>query len=208
MKPPIFNFKRSYEEIISLDTTAVPEGWYASGNNLYKSWGFSLSQLGTDQTDFTNLFKYYKINAANVQMYFSNTNSGPTMGDNMYYPNAQIMMHIDTNLDGSDESSAGYTSTYYESQTAKRRLCLNTNGKPVSCFMKCRQLADMYGGTANTDRATVRPRWMTTAEPTTPHYGYKMMLQRVDGQAFGSLTVNKQVVKIVTTLYFSCKKVQ
>lgn len=203
----IHSFKRSFEQTISLSTSAVPEGWYANGNNLYKNWGFSLASIG-NFTHFTDLFKFYKVNAARVQMYFSNTGSNPTMGSNMYYPNSQILLFIDTNNDGADESSSGLAQTYYDSQTAKKRLCLNSNGKPIDLFMKLRQADMVYGGPANTDYATIKPKWISTSEPTTPHFGFKTMLQRVDGQAFQSITTNTQVCKIVTTLYFSLKKVE
>lgn len=207
IRPAIHSFKRSFEQTISLSTSAVPEGWYANGNNLYKNWGFSLASIG-NFTHFTDLFKFYKVNAARVQMYFSNTGSVPTMGDNMYYPNAQIMLHIDTNRDGHDTSESGLEQTYLNSQTAKKKLCLNSNGKPVDIYMPLRQASQMYGGPANTDYATVRPRWISTTEPLTPHFGFKTMLQRVDGQAFQSITTNTQYVKIQTTLYFQCKKVE
>lgn len=207
LSPSIHAFKRSLTQTIQLSTTAVPEGWYASGNNLYKNWGFSLSSLGSFQ-EFTDLFKYYKVMGARVQMYFSNTNSGPTMGSNMYYPNSQVLLHIDTNRDGEDSSTSGLEATYLNSQTAKKKLCLNTLGKPIDIYMGLRQQSMLYGGSSNTDYATVKPRWIATTEPTTPHFGYKTMLQRVDGQAFSSITTNTQYVKIITTLYFQCKKVE
>lgn len=207
MTPSIHIFRRSVTQTISLDTTSVPEGWFASGNNLYKNWGFSLSSLG-DWEEFKNLFKYYRIMGARVQMYFSNTNSVPTMGSNMYYSNSQVLLHYDSNRDGEDSSTSGLEMTYLNSQTAKKKLCLNTLGKPVDIYMPLRQQSMIYGGAANTDYATVRPKWIATTEPTTAHFGYKTMLQRVDGQSFGSLQTNKQAVKIVTTLYFQCKKVE
>ena len=207
MRPSVHIFRRSLTQTISLSTSAVPEGWYASGNNLYKNWGFSLSSLG-NFNEFTDLFKYYKLSGARVQMYFSNTGSVPTMGSNMYYPNSQILLHIDSNKDGEDSSTSGLEATYLNSQTAKKKLCLNTLGKPIDIYMPLRQQSMIYGGSANTDYATVRPRWIATTEPTTPHFGYKTMLQRVDGQAFQSITTNTQYVKITTTLYFMCKKVE
>ena len=138
MSSSVHIFRRSLEQTIQLSTTAVPEGWYASGNNLYKNWGFSLSSLGSF-AEFTDLFKFYKISGARVQMYFSNTNSSPTMGDNIYNPNAQILLHIDTNRDGEDSSTSGLTATYLNSQTAKKKLCLNTNAKPIDMYMPLRQ---------------------------------------------------------------------
>lgn len=205
--PSVHIFRRSVTQTIQLSTTSVPEGWYASGNNLYKNWGFSLSGLGSHQ-EFVDLFKYYRLKGARVQMYFSNTGSQPTMGSNMYYPNSQVLLHLDTNRDGEDSSTSGLEQTYLNSQTAKKRLCLRNDGRPVDIYMPLRQQSMIYGGTANTDYATVRPRWISTNEPLTPHFGFKTMLQRVDGQPFAGITTNTQYVKITTTIYFQCKKVQ
>lgn len=208
LRPAVHIFRRSITQTIALSTTAVPEGWYASGNNLYKNWGFSLSSLNSF-AEFTDLFKYYKLAGARIQMYFSNTNSSAATGPGgSYNPNAQILMHIDTNQDGEDSSTSGLEATYLNSQTAKKRLCLNTLGKPIDIYMPLRQQSMIYGGAANTDYATVRPKWISTTEPTTPHFGFKMMLQRVDGQGFASIAANNQYVKIITTLYFKCKKVE
>lgn len=207
LSPAIYPFKRSTSVVVGLNTSAPPEGWSTSGNNLYRNWGFSLAQLG-DYTEFTDLFKYYKLKGVRIQMYFSNTNSTASQGPATASPNQQILMWMDTNRDGSDLATSGQESTYLTSQTAKKRLCLNTTGRPIDIYMSLRQQNMIYGGAANTDYTTVRPKWVATTEPTTPHYGYKMMLQRVDGQAFTSGITNSQFVKIIQTVYFQCKKVE
>lgn len=213
-RPAVHIFRRSITQTIQISTTAVPEGWYASGNNLYKNWGFALNSI-TSYNDFSDLFKYYKLSGARVQMYFSNTNSSSAavgaLATGVYNPNSQIIMHLDTNHDGEDSASSGLEQTYLDSQTAKKKLCLNTMGRPIDIYMPLKQNSLMHGvggtGTPH-DYATVKPRWIATTEPTTPHYGFKMMLQRVDGQNFTSITSNAQYVKIITTLYIQCKKVQ
>lgn len=205
LAPAIYPFKRSMSTTIGLNTTSLPEGWSASGNNLYRNWGFSLAQLGS-YSEFTELFKYYKLCGVRVQMYFSNTNSNSKDGGAS--PNQQIIMWIDTNKDGADVAASGLEATYLNSQTAKKKLCLRTTGKPIDIFMPLRQQDIIYGGIGNNDYATVRPKWISTTEPTTPHFGYKMMLQRVDGQAFTSGLSNSQYCKIIQTLYFKCKKVE
>lgn len=210
--PAVHIFRRALTQTIILSTNTPPEGWSTSGNNLYKNWGFSLTSLGS-YTEFTDLFKYYKLSGARVQMYFSNTNSsaagiGDTTAGN-YNPNSQIMMHIDTNNDGADLASSGLEQTYLDSQTAKKKLCLNTIGKPIDIYMPLKQQSVLYGTTSD-DYAIVKPKWISTTEPTTPHFGFKMMLQRVDGQNFSGPTTmaNSQYCKIITTLYLQTKKVQ
>ena len=139
-------------------------------------------------------------------MYFSNTNSNARDGTSS--PNQQILMWIDTNRDGADLGISGEEKTYLNSQTAKKRLCLRADGRPIDIYMSLRQQDMVYGGVGNTDYATVRPQWISTTESTTPHFGHKMMLQRVDGQAFTSGITNSQYCKIIQTIYFQCKKVE
>lgn len=206
MSPAVYPFKRSTSVTIGLNSTSPPEGWSVNGNNLYKNWGFSLSALG-DNTDFTNLFKYYRLKGVRLQIYFSNTSS-PTEDGNNTASNQQILCWLDTNKDGTDLATSGAESTYLTSQTAKKKLCLNTMGKPIDIYMPLRQQNMIYGGTGNTDYTTVSPKWISTGEPTTAHYGYKMMLQRVDGQAFTSGISNSQYCKIIQTVYLQCKKVE
>lgn len=204
--PAIMSVKRSSSVVIGLNGATPPEGWSASGNNIYKNWGFSLSQLN-DSTDFTNLFKYYRLKGVRLQMYFSNNVSTSEDGNNTP-SNNQMLMWIDTNRDGKDTSDSGVETTYLDSQTAKKHLCLKTTGKPIDIYMPLRQQDMVYGGVGNTDYATVKPKWISTTEPATPHYGFKMMLQRVDGQAFTSGMSSSQYCKIVSTIYLQCKKVE
>lgn len=204
--PAIYPFKRSTSITVGLNTSAPPEGWGVYGNNLYKNWGFSLAQL-LDSTDFTQLFKYYKLKGVRLQLYFSNTNSTASQGPATNSPNQQILMWMDTNKDGADVAASGEEKTYLNSQTAKKKLCLR-GGKPIDIFCSLRQQNMIYGGLANTDYSTIRPQWISTTEPATPHYGYKMMLQRVDGQPFTSGISNSQYLKIIQTIYFQCKKVE
>jgi hypothetical protein len=205
LSPAIYPFKRTISQTIGLNTSAPPEGWSVSGNNLYKNWGFSLSML-LDNTDFTNLFKYYRLKGVRIQMYFSNTGSDAREGS--VAPNKQIIMWMDRNFDGQNTSSSGLEQTYLNSQTSKKRLCLRNNGKPLDIYMPLKQQGMTYGGVGNTDYVLQSPKFISTGEPATPHYGYKTMLQRVDGQAFTSGISNSQYVKIIQTIYFQCKKVE
>lgn len=205
--PAIYPFKRSISQTIGLNTATPPEGWSVSGNHLYKNWGVSLGEL-EDYQEFTQLFKYYKLKGIRIQMYFSNTNSTASQAPGSASPNQQILMWIDTNKDGYNTAASGLEKTYLTSQTAKKKLCLSTTGKPVDIYMSLRQQSEMYGSPGNTDYTTIRPRWVSTSEPTTAHYGLKMMLQRVDGQPFTSGITNSQYVKIIQTVYLQCKKVE
>lgn len=206
LNPSMHSFKRSFVNTIGLNSGAPPADWYANGNNLYRNWAFSLGQLD-DYEDFTSLFKFYRLKAVRVQIYFSNTSS-TTRNAGSTASNQQMLMWIDTNKDGSDLAAAGEDDTYLNSQTAKKKLCLTSTGEPLDIYMPLRQQTMVYGGATNTDYTTTTPKWIATTEFSTPHFGHKMMIQRVDGQPFTSGITNSQYAKIIHTVYLECKKVE
>ena len=76
--------------------------------------------------------------------------------------------------------------------------------------MPLKQSTDIFG-TAGAPTALVSPKWLNTADTEAagvPHYGIAMNLQRIDGSTFSSGLTNSQYVRVITTLYIECKKVQ
>lgn len=203
--PHIYQFKRTVAETLSLNNSVPPDGWTSNVNNLGKAFGWTLSAVN-DYTDFTQLFKYYRLKGARVRMYFSNTTSVASDGTNAPN-NGQILMSIDRNLDG-NASNVALESAYLDSQTVKRKLCLRNDGKPVDIYMPLRQLTEMVNVSGTTTSTMTSPKWVGTEEFAVPHYGYNIMLQRIDGQPFSNGFSNNQYVKLLTTLYFECKKVE
>ncbi len=200
MRPAIYRFKRSFQHTFALNTP-VPEGWTADGNGFYRQFIFYLSQV-TDHTDFTNLFTEYKITGAAIKMYFSSTNSGVS---GTVFDNTQILMR--TIPWSSGRTQVVTDDLLLSSQTTKRKLCLNTNGRPVNVFMRLNQLGEVYHSVANSDYVMAKPRFISTDEVSTPHYGVNMRLDRVDGQAFTSGLTSDQYVRLETILYIQCKQV-
>lgn len=203
--PNTYFFKRTIAETLILNQSEPPSGWTATGNNLGKAFGWTLSAVN-DYTDFTQLFKYYRLKGARIRMYFSNTTSVVSDGTNEPN-NGQILMSIDRNLDG-DATNVATESAYLDSQTVRRKLCLRNDGKPVDIYMPLRQLSEMVNVAGTTTSSMVSPKWIGTEDYALPHYGYNIMLQRVDGQGFSQGLLNYQRVKLLTTLYFECKKVE
>lgn len=203
--PKPYLFKRTIAETLSLSNTSPPDGWTSTVNNLGKAFGWTLSAVN-DYTDFTQLFKYYRLKGARIRMYFSNTTS--VVDDSSHVPNnGQILMTIDRNMDG-NASNVATESHYLDSQTAKRKLCLRNDGKPIDIYMPLKQLSEIVNVSGTSTSAMVSPKWVDTGEYAVPHYGYNIMLQRVDGDAFTSGLTTSQKVKMLTTLYFECKKVE
>ncbi len=196
LRPSIYQFKRQVQETIILSNAATPEGWTASNNGYYKQFVYSLSQLG-DNTDFTNLFQQYKICAVKQEFMLSNN----TSSDN----NAQLLIYWDNNPQG---QSITLDEPYYlTTQTSRKRVVQTTTAKPTKFFTKVKQLSNVFSGVTNNDYAMTWPKYIGTDEPTCPHYGINLRVQRVDGQQFGQVSSNFQYLKIITTYYITCRKV-
>lgn len=200
MRASIYQFKRQKTEVITLDNTSVPTGWTANGNAIYKQFVFTLDQL-PNYTEFTALFASYKVCAVKQEIYFSNTNSIDT--------NSRLLLYYDNNPQG--ESKTLTEQYYLESQTSRKKLVATTSRAPIKFYTKVKQLSVLYHQTSPTpltDYGMVYPKYISTSEPTTPHYGINMRIQRVDNSPFGTQLTNFQHMKINTTLYISCKRVE
>ncbi len=101
---------------------------------------------------------------------------------------------------------------YLQSQTVKRRLALGGDRRPIDIYMPLKQAVEIYeGGSGTTTQprnALCYPKWVSTENDLIPHFGYNIMAQRVDGTGFTSGFSNYQTVRILTTIYLECKKVE
>lgn len=201
--PRPYLFKRTVSEVQTLSSSNT--FWSAQVNNIGKSFAWSLSSV-TGETDFQNLFKYYRLKGARVRMYFSNTSS-PADPAADQFANSQILVSIDRNMNG-ETANVADEAQYLSSQTVKRRIALGGDRKPIDLYMPLKQGALVYDTITTTNNTLTSPKWLDTSNDTTPHWGYNIMLQRVDGQPFTSGFSNRQSVRILTTLYFECKKVE
>ncbi len=204
--PRPYFFKRMLTHTATL--TASDDFWVSQGANLGRAFAFSLSELQGD-TDFSNLFKYYRLKGARVRIYFSNTGSMPVALSTgvVSTPNTQILVTIDRNMNG-ETSDVANEAHYLQSQTAKRIIALGGDRKPVDIYMPLKQGNLVYQTSSLTNNTLQNPKWLSTSNPDTPHWGYNVMLQRIDGENFTAGINNEQSVKILTTLYFQCKKVE
>lgn len=197
----VIPFKRDLEATLNLTGSGPPEGWSVSGNRIYKALGWSLSSLG-NYTDFTNLFRNYRIKAARVRLYFSNTMSG--VEDSNSHANSQILVRMAPNHRGqSDALDDAYWATI---QAKKYKLGLN-GGKPLDIYMPLVQRNELTSSTG-TGTSTMSPKFISTDTSNVVHWGLNMSFERADGQAFSSGFANTQRVRMITTLYFQMKGVE
>ncbi len=203
MRPKVHRFKRDLEEVLILSNTTPPEGWTLDGNfRVYRNLAWALGSVG-DNTDFSNLFRQYRIKGARMRFYFSNTDA--TTGPSQLASNGQIMVRMAPNQRGEVET---LDNTYWQSIQAKKyKLGLN-GGKPIDIYMPLKQRNEVAGSSGSTQYSMVRPKYLSTSAANVPHYGLNIAIERVDGQAWTSGITNNQYCKVITTLYFEMRGVE
>lgn len=204
----VYQFKQHTTEILGLQA-AGSTFWTAQGNNLYRKLAYSLNDV-PQATEFSNLYKEYRIKGVRLQMYFSNNVSTTQQtvggGGSLQAANGQMLLWTDSNY--SNGAFNGTDREFLDSQTSKKRLCLNTIGKPIDMFMKLKVL-----NTVETDASVRVPSvgknpWINTDFPGMTYQGPNMMIQRVDGEPFTSgLAESSQYCRLITTFYLEFRKV-
>lgn len=162
-----------------------------------------------DMSDFSNLFKQYKLTGAKMKIYFSTTAAGSTQsgdGPSHAYDNSQILVRMTDNIAG---TAPTLDDGFWQSTMAKKYRTAINGGKPISVYCPLRVKGKVHA-TSGDDDVMMRPRWTSTLPNSTaiPHYGVSMSVERVDGQGFTTGATNAQYMKIITTLYFKCRKVE
>lgn len=201
-----YMFKRAITSVVNINN-APGSDWVAITGGIYRQWHFSLNDLNAaaDATDFTNLFRRYKINAVKVELAFSNTGSIPATDANKP-SNYQLQVYTMPNKVGRTEEEVT-EQMFLNTQASNKRLALN-GGSPLVYYMKVNQLAETYASTTNTDYAVVRPRYVSTGETGVQHYGLNMFINRVDGEALTTGLNSSQHVRCTLTYYMSFKGVE
>jgi len=168
-----------------------------------------LSDL-VDNSDFKNLFRYFKINAVRIRIWNANT----AVTDNNYtgqFPNAQLLLRWMRNADGQTAGNDDQQK-YMDSQIAKVQNLTKASGKPIDLFYKVKQSNMIYQaltGTSNTAYSLQKPKWIDTESgQNAAHYGLNMLIQRCDNQPLSSGFVNQQQLRLDYTYYIQCKQVQ
>lgn len=203
----MYNFKRTAVNVIPLDTTNIPagSGWVGNGTNteIRKTWVFNLEDSIPDYTEFTRLFKYWRIKGVRVQAWVSNNTSSAHANE---VNNQMLLMYSDRNMNGEDMSDE---SAFLDSQTRKTQLMTNTGKRPaLDVYHNCNQATQIYNSTINTDYAYTAPKWVSTSEPGTQHYTHNNLIKRIDAQPFTTGFTNFQFLRVHYTIYFQMKKVQ
>lgn len=194
LKPSVYPFVRSFEQMLVLE---APGGNFgnAQDNLVVGTMTVKLSDL-PNYGEFTQLFSQYKINALQLKFTPSyQVDADPTSGET-------IICDIWTNAFGIGPGS-GFTKNHLLELQKKKSFVMPTR-KPIVRTMRLHQLSNMYGGAGNVDYARVRPKYIGTGEPHTPHYGLSFCFRRPDGAAMTNMSPR---LLITATAKFTCKQV-
>lgn len=196
----VITFKRSQATTISLNPTSLPTGWALNNNGLVQIYVTGLSSI-PGSSDFTNLFDSYRLVGVRLQGFYS---TSAAVGDE----GQSAMMYIAPNHLG-DVAAADLTEQWFNDRPrSKHKLLQNTNAKPAfDEYLPLSQLSETYQSATGTDYALVSPKFISTAETSTPHYGACIRLQRVDGAVFSTYATNYPSIKIIETWYIQMRGV-
>lgn len=203
MAPRVLQFKRKFVQDLVLNTTAPPTGWTSLASTgdeaLVLNYVISMAQL-PNYTAFTNLFDSYRIKGVRIQGYYSFTTAQP---ENQ----AQAMLYYCRDHLGQSTAAQLSEDWFLERPRSRKRLLVNSVGRPsFDMYMPLTQLANTYQSVTNNDYTMKRPRFISTNEVNTPHYGCNLRIQRIDGNVFTSATSNQYpTLKLFTTVYFECR---
>lgn len=198
----IFNFKRTWSQTLILNNSDAPDGWTSlqsvGDEALVQNFVIGASSI-PDFANFANLFDSYRLKGVAIKGYFSNTTSNHT--------NRQGLLYYVENRAGQVQPTDLTEDYFNQRPRSGRRLLLNSMGKPsFNIYMPLTQLSQTYNTVVNVDYTQQRPRFVSTAELTTPHYGYSLRLNRISDDNWTTGGNNPYpVLKMYYTCYFQLK---
>lgn len=159
--------------------------------NTQRNLTFSLNQL-PNYSEFTNLFDKYRIHAIKLTFYprYSGNDLNPVVTP---YP---IIPKIYSIIDYDDSNNLGSINEALEHPHCKIRLMT----KQFSIYLKPRVLSEVYRSAISTSYSS-KKCYVDMAQPDTPHYGVKMILDSTGSTAVVTMD-------IVAKYYFSCMNVR
>ena len=184
----IIPFKRTISQICDTNQlTNLPANWAMSSGTvtgyhaLLATQIFSLSQL-PEHVNLVNLYKWYKINCVVVKLYpcyAGNVPNGATsISQSQSYQGQNVMCTYTKNMSG-NALSATIDNNYWLTQQA-RKTKLITGTKPVIFKVYPKLLNEVYSSLTNTDYTLMKPKFISTTESTTPHFGLDMAFTFTD----------------------------
>lgn len=184
----IVPFKRTVSQIVDTDQIANLPANYSMSNFAVTGYSavlgtqvFTLNQL-PEYANLQNLYKFYKINCVVIKLYpcYNNTvpNGATSISNSASYQGQNIMVTYVQNQTGTGISTS-IDNNYWMTQTGRKQRML-TGNRPITIKVYPKIQNEIYSSLTNTDYSLMKPRFISTTEDSTPHYGLDMAFNFTD----------------------------
>jgi len=181
---PTYSFKRK----AFVESLAVVYG----GGDILGAYTFSLSKL-PNYTEFTALFDRYRINGVLIEFMPAVDSFSTQPGVSM---TAFALPQVRTIIDHTEDGAPANFNEMYQYKN-----CKMTQGNRIhKRFLKPAVLTSAFETAVSTAYIPKWKQWITTDDPTTPHYCIKYGINALPSAAMGTL-----YYRVYTTYYFQCK---
>ena len=188
LRQSIIPFKRTMSQIIDTNQTSnLPHNWAVSSGDvtgyhaLLGTQIFQLSQL-PEFNNIQNMYKWYKINCVVIKLYpcyTSNVPNGATsISSSQSYQGQNLICTYTKNQSGTGLSSTIDNDYWLTQQARKTRII--TGNRPITFKVFPKLLNEVYSSITNTDYTLMRPKFISTNEPSTPFFGLDMAFTLTD----------------------------
>ena len=203
LTPKVYNFKRGIAADIDLrDQTGISGLTLTSDGGVVWAVQAQLSDL-PDHIEFTSLFDQYRITGLKLDFYPSRTQALGSIETNLLLRTSKLPTGVPL-------GSASTQTEWLQRQATTTQIMPTGDNKPISCYMKVNQLAKMFSGIASAteDYAVTSPRFISTSEPSTPHYGFQFRFDNTTADTMNALP-NTYMSKwhVELTYYIQCRTV-
>lgn len=198
MRPLTYNFTRSFARELNMGDVQNDPYFFWNDNGANYDVVMALNDLNA-YTDFTTLFAQYKLTGVTMTFYCPSTNvtlSQPNVG------NSQLLMYTVPNQTGRPRMVNLTEQDCLNTQCVKKRLMMNSNGRGVTMYIPLKQLRMTFSSLTDTDYAVATPKFISTDEVATPHYGPTLRIQTIAGNT------SSQKIKYIVKLHLSTKQVE
>lgn len=161
-------------------------------------------------TDFTNLFRQYKINGLKITLYPSANMvpAGASRDEGGNYGNNQVLIRTMYNKTGIAIGSGNTISEWSQVQ-AKKQWMLASN-KPTVIYCPLSMLTPIAAGdmsAGNEEYAVTRPKYVSTNHADAIFYGLNIRFDSLNGVALSQSDQVWPQFRIVAKVYITCKGV-
>lgn len=186
LRPATLPLVRDLTEQVDTAYGFLPTNW-AFGtagthyNTIQCNQKFHLSQLDAT-TEFTNLFKMYKLNCVIVTItpLHNTSQANGTVTSSQVYFGGSILGYSERNVTGEVLDTA-IGQSYWDQRPSKKTIRF-TNGQPRSFKIYPKILSEIYLSEGNTQKVPRKSGWLptTTLGQQIPHYGLNMQFSWMD----------------------------